>query len=366
MNYLLGMGVTVSLIALACGIITVGLYLAYRSSQNYELLSLLVVIFLSFIFFPAMWLFTGGTYGSIPYYIIINSGIIALLLNKKQRRIVFPLFALTVAALMIIEYKVPNITVKYDSSTKRYIEFAFGLIVCLVSAVVLVAALVDSYTKELHKSRQYLATLEERSREVEKKNELLQSCNTELLKAKEEAEELNKLLNKETQKLHKLSITDDLTETYNRRFITAYLKEQIEEAQQNRQKLTIAFIDIDNFKEINDTYGHVYGDFVLKRISRTIMSNLRQTDIIGRYGGDEFLIIFPNTGKEEGYVCIERVRKKVMELAWQNDMGAITISGGVSEFDSTKSSSMLQQLDRLLYDAKYKSKNHIECSENIG
>lgn len=96
------------------------------------------------------------------------------------------------------------------------------------------------------------------------------------------------------------------------------------------------------------------------------MSNLRQTDIIGRYGGDEFLIIFPNTGKEEGYVCIERVRKKVMELAWQNDMGAITISGGVSEFDSTKSSSMLQQLDRLLYDAKYKSKNHIECSENIG
>jgi predicted signal transduction protein with EAL and GGDEF domain len=279
------------LITFACGVITVGLYLAFKISGNYKLLSLVVVIFLSFVFFPTMWLITGGTYSSIPYYMIINAGIIALLLIGLQRKIIFLLFASVVGVLMVIEYQRPDIVVGYDSEFVKYIDLAFGLFVYLISIAVLIAVLIDSYMDELQKSKQYLATLEEKNKEIEAKNRMLERSNAELIKAKEKTEKLNKLLNKEKQKLKKLSITDYSTEVYNKRFITSCLSEEIEASNEKQKKLTVAMVDIDDFKTINDTYGHLYGDYVLKRVASTIKSNLRQNDIVGRYGGDEFIII---------------------------------------------------------------------------
>jgi predicted signal transduction protein with EAL and GGDEF domain len=280
-----------TLITFACGVITVGLYLAFKISGNYKLLSLVVVIFLSFVFFPTMWLITGGTYSSIPYYMIINAGIIALLLIGLQRKIIFLLFASVVGVLMVIEYQRPDIVVGYDSEFVKYIDLAFGLFVYLISIAVLIAVLIDSYMDELQKSKQYLATLEEKNKEIEAKNRMLERSNAELIKAKEKTEKLNKLLNKEKQKLKKLSITDYSTEVYNKRFITSCLSEEIEASNEKQKKLTVAMVDIDDFKTINDTYGHLYGDYVLKRVASTIKSNLRQNDIVGRYGGDEFIII---------------------------------------------------------------------------
>ncbi|HHV65796.1 MAG TPA: GGDEF domain-containing protein [Peptococcaceae bacterium] len=124
-------------------------------------------------------------------------------------------------------------------------------------------------------------------------------------------------------------------------------------------------IDIDNFKTINDTYGHLYGDYVLERISKTIINSLRQNDIVGRFGGDEFLIILPDTGKEEGHAVMGRVRQKVMDLKWEIDL-VVTISGGVMEIEDDESTSLLKKLDQLLYSAKRKGKNLIEYKENSG
>ncbi|HHX75137.1 MAG TPA: hypothetical protein GX699_09580, partial [Firmicutes bacterium] len=176
-NYFLGLGIVAILLPFACGVITVGLYIIFRISRNYELLSLIVAIFLSFVFFPTMWLVAGGTYTSIPYYMITNAGIIALLLFGLQRKIIVFLFAIVVGVLLVIEYQMPDIVAGYDSLLARYIDLSFGLFVCLFSIAVLIAVLIDSYMDELHKSRQYLASLEE----------------------------LNKLLNEEKQKLKKLS-----------------------------------------------------------------------------------------------------------------------------------------------------------------
>ncbi len=364
MNYFLGMKITDSLISFACGIITIGLYAAFKISKNYDLLSLIVVIFLSFVFFPTMWLVTGGTYGSIPYYIIINAGIIALLLAGLKRKIIFSLYALVVGVLMVIEYQRPDLIVVYDSQLIRYIDFAFGLFVCLFSVVVLIAVLIDSYTEELQNSRRYLSALEEQNKEIEAKNRMLEKSNAELILAKEETEKLNRLLQEEKQKLQKLSITDYLTGAYNKWFITSCLKEEIETSRKKQKKLTVALIDIDNFKIINDTYGHLYGDYVLERISKTIINNLRHKDIIGRYGGDEFLIILPETRREEGHAVIERVRQKIMELKWDIELVS-TISGGVIEVENDKLTSLLKKLDKLLYSAKNKSKNLIELEYKV-
>jgi two-component system cell cycle response regulator len=220
----------------------------------------------------------------------------------------------------------------------------FGLFICLISIVVLIAVLIDSYISELQKSRQYLAILKEKNKDIEK--------------AKEKAEELNRLLYEEKQKLQKLSITDFLTGAFNKRFITSCLEEELEASHNKQKKLTVAMIDIDNFKSINDTYGHLYGDYVLERIARTIMNNLKKTDIVGRCGGDEFLIILRDTSREEGYDIMERIRQKILDIKWENDL-VVTISGGVKEVESDELTSLLNKVDQLLYKAKHKSKNLI-------
>ena len=211
----------------------------------------------------------------------------------------------------------------------------------------------------LKQSEQYLATLEEKNKEIEAKNKMLEKRNAECMKAKEEAEKLNKLLYEEKEKLQLLSITDDLTEAFDKRFITSCLKEEIEASLQEQKDLTIAMIDIDNFKNVNDTYGHLYGDYVLKKIVSTIKSNLRQDDVVGRFGGDEFLIILRDTSREEGYAVMERIRQKIREIEWDRDL-EVTISGGVLELKGDELTDLLRKADKLLYQAKYKGKDMIE------
>ena len=363
MNYFLGLGWVAVLTSFACGVITIGLYIVFRIRKNYELISMIVVIMLSFVFFPTMWIVTGGTYTNIPFYIITNAGIIALLLIGLKRKIILFLFALVVGGLMAFEYHRPDIIVGYDSNLIRYliryIDLSFGLFVCLFSIAVLIAVLIDSYMDALKQSEQYLATLEEKNKEIEAKNKMLEERNAECMKAKEEAEKLNKLLYEEKEKLQLLSITDDLTEAFDKRFITSCLKEEIEASLQEQKDLTIAMIDIDNFKIINDTYGHLYGDYVLKKIVSTIKSNLRQDDVVGRFGGDEFLIILRDTSREEGYAVMERIRQKIREIEWDRDL-EVTISGGVLELKGDELTDLLRKADKLLYQAKYKGKDMIE------
>jgi len=129
-----------------------------------------------------------------------------------------------------------------------------------------------------------------------------------------------------------------------------------------QKKLTVAMVDIDNFKIINDTYGHLFGNYVIKRVASTIKSHLKQNGIVGRYGGDEFFIILRDTGMEEGYAIMENIRQKVQEIEWESDL-VVTISGGLAEVGSDDLISLLKKVDQLLYRAKNKSKNMIEIED---
>ncbi|WP_419233494.1 diguanylate cyclase [Aliarcobacter cryaerophilus] len=171
-----------------------------------------------------------------------------------------------------------------------------------------------------------------------------------------------KILNK---KLNELYLTDKLTGLYNRFKIDKELSSQKDNIDRNDSySCGLMLIDIDYFKSINDTLGHLEGDFILKDISKLLKNNLRKTDILGRWGGEEFLIILPFTSKDIAKKIAENLRALIEENNFSYKMNRkITISIGVTEFSKSKSvEDTLLLVDNLLYKAKENGRNRVEES----
>lgn len=153
------------------------------------------------------------------------------------------------------------------------------------------------------------------------------------------------------------ALIDELTNIYNFRAIKEYLGIQINESKIKETPLCIALFDIDNFKNLNDTKGHILGNEILINTANTIIKNIRKDDIAGRFGGEEFIIIFPNTDLKDAIKIAERVRVSIEN---NNFLGInITISGGVSEYTNSEMIDFLDTTDKKLYEAKKTGKNKI-------
>ena len=123
-------------------------------------------------------------------------------------------------------------------------------------------------------------------------------------------------------------------------------------------------LDIDYFKKVNDNYGHQIGDEVLVKVSEIIQENIRETDIAGRYGGEEFLIIFPQTNCKEALNTAERINLTLK--AHKFDKGfTLTISGGLSEWQGENAAQLIKKADELLYKAKNGGRDRIEAGEKL-
>ncbi len=159
-----------------------------------------------------------------------------------------------------------------------------------------------------------------------------------------------------------LSITDALTNLYNRRYFETVFAREFARAKRYNSDLSLVIVDIDWFKKINDTYGHLCGDYVLKELSWLMTENFRQTDIIFRYGGEEFVILLTETPSETAGIPVERLRKAVQENKFRykgNDLN-ITISAGISSNkDVTGDGEMFENADTALYKAKEEGRNCI-------
>ena len=154
-------------------------------------------------------------------------------------------------------------------------------------------------------------------------------------------------------------IHDPLTGLKNRRYMDEYLVSQCELNNRHRLPGTLAIVDIDFFKKVNDTYGHDIGDIVLISLSNLVKKNLRDIDIIGRYGGEEFLIILPNTILNDAQLFAERLRKEVDEYSFET-VDSITISMGIVELQLNEDEDELfKRVDKLLYMSKNGGRNRI-------
>lgn len=177
-------------------------------------------------------------------------------------------------------------------------------------------------------------------------------------KLKEANEELKRL----NQELYKDSIRDGLTNIYNKKYITLLLQEEMEKAKKAAAHLSAAIIDIDHFKIINDKYGHLVGDSVLKSVAMLLCSALGSDAKIGRFGGEEFLILMKNTTLQEGYELCEKLAQLIRTFQYEHEYVTVTISVGIAEMDCTDDiSSLLQKADSCLYRAKENGRNRIEA-----
>ncbi len=164
-----------------------------------------------------------------------------------------------------------------------------------------------------------------------------------------------------SQELEKLSIQDALTTLYNRRHSLELFEKEFRRAKRSRHPLSIAILDLDHFKGVNDTYGHLVGDEVLNKIGILMKSTVRNTDICGRIGGEEFIIICPETNTRNMFEVAEKIRKRICEQRFSSNNEFFTVSGslGIAEItEITKDiREMLSQADKALYKAKNSGRN---------
>jgi two-component system, cell cycle response regulator len=180
----------------------------------------------------------------------------------------------------------------------------------------------------------------------------------------------NRELEVANKRLKKLSITDGLTELFNHRHVHELLRDEFERSRRSEEPLAVVMIDLDRFKAVNDTYGHPTGDVVLFETARILKETAREIDMVGRYGGEEFIGILPNTDEEEGARFAERVRAAV-EAHLFKDEGTelrMTCSSGVASFpvegvDSPEE--LLKNADAALYLAKESGRNRVERASQM-
>ena len=160
------------------------------------------------------------------------------------------------------------------------------------------------------------------------------------------------------------AIFDPLTNVYNRRGIENMINRELANVIRNNEPISLIFVDIDNFKRFNDEHGHSFGDRVLKEIALVLQTQLRQHDVLGRYGGEEFLVVLPETGRNNAAEVAERIRKFVAErvIIIDDKEVSLTASFGLSACEDCDPDweRMLDEADMLMYQAKEKGKNRVE------
>ncbi len=164
------------------------------------------------------------------------------------------------------------------------------------------------------------------------------------------------------KRLELSAITDGLTGLFNHRHILERLEEEIHKARRYNRPLSVIMMDIDNFKHINDTQGHQGGDLVLTSVAETMRSHIRETDVAGRYGGEEFLIVLPEADIAAARTTAEKLRTAIAILMPITDgKPVVTVSAGVAEWKAGEDSSgLVHRADDFLYSAKRNGKNRVE------
>lgn len=163
------------------------------------------------------------------------------------------------------------------------------------------------------------------------------------------------------EELRRLSITDELSGAFNRRYFLEHATQELARARRYDTPLSVALVDLDDFKELNDRFGHAAGDAVLRAVSDAARATVRVNDVFARFGGEEFVVLLPNTDEHGAHEIAERLRERIAALSVQvgTEVTHLTASFGVAALspEDTRVDDVLLRADRALYAAKAAGKN---------
>ncbi len=195
------------------------------------------------------------------------------------------------------------------------------------------------------------------------KNDVNTDVNRNLLLHLHQLVQENEKLKQENKKLKENIRIDALTKVYNRQFMEEYLRDELSRSDRYSSHFSMLILDIDFFKKINDTYGHQVGDFVLKKIADIMKKTLRNSDMIFRYGGEEFLVALPETELKGACRAADKLRKTIEDEIFDTIQWSITVSIGVSERkDNISLDELIHNVDMALYEAKKGGRNQVRVA----
>ncbi len=172
-------------------------------------------------------------------------------------------------------------------------------------------------------------------------------------------------LREANQRLEQIARTDELTQLFNRRAFNEQLEMELERAQRYQMPLSLLLLDIDKFKSINDEWGHDYGDKVLREVSQIIQSVVRPSDFVARYGGEELIIILPNTNQEGSLSSAERCRRAIETASWIHQMVTASFGATTTGQDSITAEGLIKAADNALYNSKQTGRNRTSHSVHL-
>lgn len=221
-------------------------------------------------------------------------------------------------------------------------------------------------------NQELVATMQqalERNQLFRENQKLIQELKDLTLNLEKAVEKRTLELKLANERLSELAMTDPLTGLLNKRAFSKKLLEEVDRTSRYHHALTVAMIDVDHFKHFNDTEGHVLGDEALKKIAQILSGNLRKSDSVGRFGGEEFIIMMPETKIQSGLEICERLRSSIEQERFQGREKAsyLTISIGLSVFPEAgeTAESLINSADSALYEAKQSGRNRVMTYQHV-
>ena len=303
----------------------------FKNQQSKIIVIALLIV--NFIIFPALYLSGGNILCGVPSYFCFGLALTLFLVKGKLSIIITLIESLWYIFIYFVSWRWPSICIDvpaFSMSKTGQTDFNFDAVNSSTFLVCLALGLVAKIIFNLYQREAKI--VEDNIVEVERQ-----------------------------------SIIDPLTAVYNRRFMYSYITEQIEVARRNDKPLSVVLFDIDFFKSLNDTYGHLLGDDVLKAISSILKNSCKKNEIVARYGGEEFLLILPEYTKDEAIKHADEIRECVEQSLLSptlSDDVPVTISGGVATLeDNMDEEKLVIVADTNLYKAKERGRNRIVAEE---
>ncbi|MBN2795328.1 MAG: diguanylate cyclase [Clostridia bacterium] len=293
--------------AFSGAIIVLVSYLYAKNPNRYLFSRLIFYIFFCYIITPIGYLTSPGSYSAMIYMIVLITFMTSVISVNKWE-FIFPVSViLQVPILLRTEIWFPDLYYQYTDEVYRINDLTLNIIITLIAIASTVYYMIYNYKSH---------------------NDIL----------------------------YKISVTDSLTGLYNRHYFFDFAEMEYNRALRNNEEFSIIFVDLNNFKRINDSLGHQVGDQVLMEVASLIESDIRSYDIAARYGGDEFIIILPNTKSEDAKIMLERLKSSIFKYAEKYEKYHFSAGFGLATNENKTLDEIVTMADQRMYKDKLEQK----------